>query len=126
MNINKNWGKEQQQVNKSDDARTKRQSRQKRNRGMTRSNEGITRRAYRDVMEQRERGGFTTLKEWMSKRVRKRRHRKRRAERKAKHAARMERNPTYRLKMKKQRRDYVKCRLNSCHNIDRNLFEGVR
>lgn len=121
MNISKNWSKDQQ-LHEVDDLRTKRQSRRKSRRGMLRSNEGIARRAYRDVAEQRERWGYTTLLEWMSKRARKRRHRKQRAERQAKHAARMERDPKYARRMKKQRRDYVKCRLNSCHNIDRNLM----
>ena len=117
MNISKNWSKAEQ-VHEVDDLKTRRRSRQKQSRGMTRSNEGIARRAYRDMIEQREQWGFTTLKEWMSKRARKRRHRKQRAERIAKHTVRMERDPKYAARMKKQRRDYVKCRLNSCHNID--------
>lgn len=120
MNISKNWSKEEQ-LHEVDDLRTKRQSRRKARRGMARSNEGITRRAYRDVMEQRERWGFTTLRAWMTTRARKRRHRKQRKVRRAAHLARMERSEVYRFKMKKQRRDYVKCRLNSCHNIDRKL-----
>jgi hypothetical protein len=117
MNISKNWGKEQQ-AHKSDDTRTKRQTRrQKRARGMTRSNEGIARRAYQDTAERRERWGFTTFKAWVSKTARKRRHRKQRAERKRKHAARILRNADFAAKCKKRYRDYTRCRLNSCHNV---------
>ncbi len=51
----------------------------------------------------------------------KKRFLKQRKVRRAAHLARMERDPKYHRRMKKQSRDYVKCRLNSCHNIDHNL-----
>lgn len=124
MNINKNWSKEQQ-THKADDLKTKRQSRRKASRGMTRSNEGIARRAHSDVIEQRERWGFTTLKEWMTKRSRKRRYAKARKDRQRRHAARVLRDAKYAARCAKRRRDYVACRVGSCHPVRRRVAWNI-
>jgi len=64
-------------------------------RRFTRSNTGI---AYRIVKDSRQ-------------------HKRTRAAQHAAHLRRLDRDPKYRARCEKRRRDYVRCRVNSCHGV---------
>jgi hypothetical protein len=124
MNISKDFSHDKKK--ESQQPRAHRISRQKRARGFTRSNEGIARRAYQDLRSRMERVGINEFAAWFEKKAKRRRWKKARNERRKKHLARMDRDPSFRAKCEKDRLDYLCCRVHSCHNAASELEDIKR